>query len=407
MIYAGIDIGTDTIKIILCEYVNNKLNVLASTNTRTVGIKKGIVIDKDMLIKSLNLALDEIEKQSNIRLDKAIITIPGYDVEVGVYNGLSYTDGTITGNDIINCFKSAIKNNIDNSREVVTVFPINFTIDDDEVCHDPKNMDGYKLESRVLVSTVPKELINPYLEVCNECNLEVIDLSLGPICDYYQASREEFKQELGAVINIGYAKTELAIFNKGLMIKSDILPIGSRKIDSDIKYIYHLDKITSRDLKENFALSSSRYASNDDQIEITTIENTKKVINQLEISQIMEARLEEILKSVKSSLNNLTNKEISYIIITGGVSNSQGFSYLVENIFGDITYVMNMNNFGVRNNIYSTVYGLIKYYKDKLDLRGISYTMYDNIFVNNKNIKKKGIINDNLLKEIDMCLKDN
>ena len=361
MTYASIDIGSDTIKIVLGEVLNERLNVLASVNTRAVGIKKGIIIDKDMVCKSINLALDEIEKQCGFRLDKAIISLPCYDAMVSVYNGEVYTDGIINGDSIINCFKSAIKGNVPDDREVITVFPIDFMVDDEDKYYDPKGVNGYKLESRVLVSTLPKELVYPYLEVLEMCQVEVIDLALSSVSDYAQASREEFKKQAGAVINIGDSKTEIAIFNKGLLVKTDILPIGSKKIDQDIKYIYNFDRMTARYLKENLSVATSQYADTSSVLEYETLEGEKISISQLEVSQMVEARLEEILKSVKKSLNTLTNREISYIIVTGGISNLPGFNYLLENTFGDIAYTINMNTMGVRNNIYSTCYGMIKY----------------------------------------------
>lgn len=400
MIYAGIDIGSDLIKIVVGQVINDKVNVLASTNTRTVGIKKGVIVDKDMVSKSLSLALLEIEKQIGFKLDKACITIPSYDLDIKVYDAISYTDGIVTGDDIINCFKGAIKDNITKDREVITVFPIDFLLDDEEKCLDPKGMNAYKLESRVLISTLPKEFVYTYLEVCQKCNVEVIDLAPATVCDYYQSYRPDFKEKTGAIINLGESKTEIGLFNKGLLVKSEIIPIGGKKIDQDIKYIYHIDKVTTRELKENFAVSCSAYANADEKIEIENSNDEKKEISQMEISQIIEARMIDILKSVKNSLINLTNKEISYIIITGGISNLPGFNYLVESIFGDITYVMNMNIFGVRSNIYSTSYGLIKYYKEKLELRGISYTMYESII---KNPKKKSILNGYVISKINEC----
>lgn len=403
MIYASIDIGSDTIKMIVAEVLGERINVLASIDTRTVGIKKGIIIDKGLVVKSLTLALDEMEKQIGFRIDKAIITIPCYDAIVGVYNGEVYTDGIINGDSIINCFKSAIKGNIQDDREVITVFPIDFLVDDEDRYNDPKGVNGYKLESRILISTVPKELVYPYLEVLEECNVEVIDLALSAVCDFAQGMRDEFNKQTGAVVNIGDSKTEVAIFNKGLMIKNDILPIGSRKIDQDIKYIYNLDRTTARYLKENLAVATSQYADTSSIVEYESVDGEKRTVSQLEVSQIVEARLEEILKNVKKSLNSLTNREISYIIVTGGISNLAGFSYLLESTFGDTAYMINMNTMGVRNNIYSTCLGMIKYYVDKLALRGISYTMYENI----NDDKKNDAIYDNVLEKIQDYLDNN
>lgn len=409
MIYAAIDIGTDIIKVILGKVVGDHVNILARTSTKTVGIKKGVIIDHDMVVKSLNLALEEITKQVGITIDKAIISIPSYDLKVDVYEGETTTfEGIVTGDDIINCFKNTIQANVSEDREVITVFPIDFLVDDEDKYYDPKGAEGYKLNGRVLISTLPKEFVYTYLDVMKDANVEVIDLCLSTVADFYSVNHEDFKRELGAVVNIGDSKTEISIFNKGLIIKGTVLDFGSRKIDHDIKYIYHLDKNTSKVLKETLALASSNYASSDETLEYQTLEGEEKVINQLEISQIVEARLEEILKSVKKSLNDLTNREISYIIISGGLSNIPGFSYILEQVFGDITYMMVMNTLGVRDNIYSTCYGMIKYYADKLSLRGITYTMYDGLKCdNNENTKKPEDLLENVLEQMQNFMDNN
>lgn len=405
MIYSSIDIGSDTIKIVVAKITSNSFDVLASSTTRAVGIKKGMIVDKDLAVKSITIALDEIEKQLGFRIDKAIINVPLYDVKVDIYNGLSYPDGEITGDDVITCFKSSVST-IDIDKEVVTVFPIDFLIDDENRVSDPKGLTGSKLESRMLISTVPKENVFDFLDVLRECNVEVIDLSFGVINDFYNMKdNADFLKSSGAVIDMGNDKTEIAIFNKGLMVDGVVLTSGSKLLDHDIGYIYHLDKTTSRELKENLAMASSQYADMEETIEYESVDGEKLVVNQLEVSQIVEARLEELLKNVKKILNDLTNREISYIIITGGVSNLPGFDYLISSIFGDIATSVNMNTIGVRNNIYTSSVGMIKYYYDKLFIRGIDYTMYEEI---EKNIKdKKDMIQNKLIDDMKKYLDNN
>ena len=405
MIYSGIDIGSDTIKIVVGKVDDSSISILASTKIRSVGIKKGLIIDKELLIQSINLGLDELEKELGFRVDKCIINVPFYDVMVNVYNGECYPSGEITGDDVITCFKSVVST-IPIEEEVVTVFPIDFLIDGERKVNDPKGENGEKLECRMLISTVPKKNIYPYLEVFNKCNVEVIDLSFGVINDFYNMSEHsEFNKVCGAVVDIGKDKTEVAIFNKGLMISGTTLPIGSKLIDSDISYIYHLDKKTVRDIKEKFAYASSQYADNFEELEYESLEKEKIKINQAEVSKVVEARLEEILKSVKKSLNDLTKHEISYIIITGGVSNLLGFDYLIENIFGDIAYTVNMNLIGVRNNIYTSAVGMLKYYYDKLKIRGIEYTMYSDI--EKMLVDKKNVLHEKIIDDMEKYLENN
>ena len=405
MIYGAIDIGSDTIKIVVGKVEDGSVSILASTATRSVGIKKGMIIDKDLVIESINLANLELEKTLGFKIDKAIINVPFYDVEVNAFDGMCYPSGEITGDDIITCFKSCVST-IDIDKEVVTVFPINFLIDGEKKCFDPKGEVGEKLESRMLISTIPKKNLYAYLEVMEKCNIEVIDLTFGPVNDLYNMyDNKDLLKVCGAVVDIGKDKTEVAIFNKGLMINGITLGIGSKLVDNDISYIYHLDKTTVRDIKENFAVSSSQYADDEEYLEYETNEGDAIKINQVEISKVVEARLEEILKSVKKAINDLTNHEISYIIITGGISNSPGFDYLIENIFGEKAYSINMNLIGVRNNIYTSCVGMLKYYYDKLKLRGIDYTMYEDIPTMIQD--KKNVLHDKIIDDMKKYLENN
>ena len=128
MMYSCIDIGSDTIKIIVGE-VDEEIHILSRINNKMEGIKKGLIKDRELVTKSIKEALDMSEKDLGFRIDKAIINVPIYDMDVSLYRGLCYPDGKITGDDVITCFKSVVST-IDSYNEVVTVFPIDFTIDD-------------------------------------------------------------------------------------------------------------------------------------------------------------------------------------------------------------------------------------------------------------------------------------
>ena len=190
------------------------------------------------------------------------------------------------------------------------------------------------------------------------------------------------------------------------MLKGEVLPIGTKKIDKDISYIYKIDKKEAIQLKENFAVSSSKYADMNNYVELDNLNGERIKINQVEISQIIEARLKEILKSVKNEINNLTNRTISYIIITGGITNLVGFPYLVDEEFKIDKIVSNITSIGVRNNIYSTSLGLNKYFAYKAKSRNIDYLLFD---LENKekltSKKNKVSTRDNLIEKIEAYLK--
>ena len=89
------------------------------------------------------------------------------------------------------------------------------------------------------------------------------------------------------------------------------------------------------------------------------------------------SKIKEILLFAKKGLNDLTKKEISYIIITGGIVNMPGFDILSKEILGDNISTRSIMTIGIRDNSYSQCIGMIKYFIDKLNIRGKEYTMFD------------------------------
>ncbi len=90
---------------------------------------------------------------------------------------------------------------------------------------------------------------------------------------------------------------------------------------------------------------------------------------------MIEYKLVEILKSIKNEINALTNREISYIMVTGGLGQMLGFNALVEDIYGRKGRVLSTNIIGIRDSKFSTSFGTIKCFISKLDLREKEYTM--------------------------------
>ena len=121
----------------------------------------------------------------------------------------------------------------------------------------------------------------------------------------------------------------------------------------------------------------------------------------MELNKAFSLRVKEILNLSKKEIKNLTNREIRYIIITGGLSELEGFSNLFEQEFGFVAKVCNANTIGVRHNKFSSCYGTIKYFNDKLDLRGKHYNMVSNEDIEAlKTVDSKATANDNMIGKV-------
>lgn len=405
-IYTGIDLGSFSIKIVVCEVVNNKFHVLAASNTRCKGIKNGLVTDMEEASIYLKKAKKEVEDMLGITIDQAVVTVPSIDKDFDIVEGkvnVEDENKMISATDINNVFQDAVLGKVNETKELITITPIFFQVDDKEPVKDPKGMIGESLFVKAVITSIPKENFRNTVNLLKNCGITPVDVTYGIMGDYYEARNIDFDKSVSAIINIGYSKTEVSIFNKGIMIKDEMIDSGSKLIDKDLSYVYNLKRSQARVLKENFAVSNTRYSDVNDTIELTNKNGDDITLNQLEVSEVVEVRLVDLLRLAKKQINILTNREISYIIITGGISELAGFEYVVENVFDRRCSILDINTMGIRSNMYSSSYGIVKYFHNKLDLRGLSYSMVSEKEANNLISTKGKTLNnshDNIISKV-------
>lgn len=403
-VYTSIDIGSDSIKIAVCQLFNNKLNLLAASSVKSNGIKKGLINNVELAKESIEKALNEIEEMLGVRVKKVIANIPSINAEFKIATGKTNIneDVGVLGKDIARVLENAIRNTSLDSNEVINVLPIDFGIDDEVGIRDPKGKTGKILTTRAVIATTPKKNVYSVVTLLESMGLEVVDISFNGVGDINILKKEETINGIGAIINIGYDKTEISLYNKSIMVKNSTIDFGSKNIDSDISYIYKINNKDAIKIKEKFALAHKRYASKSDYYEVNNKLGEKIRINQFELSEVVMSRIEEILVLARKEINLLTKREVDYIIITGGTSSMDNFNIICEEVLGNIASVGNIRILGVRNNKYSSVIGNIVYFINKLKLKSIDYTMIDEEELNLKNNKSNimNVINDTMLGKV-------
>ena len=397
-IIASLDIGNHTIKLVVGEIVRGKLNILACVDTPARGIKKGFVINPESAILALEEVFKKGEEQIGLPIKKAIVSVPSNGIECFLsegYTSINNESGIVTSNDIVRSMQAAVYNKIMDNRELVSILPTKFLINDNEVTANPLSMHADKLNVKAVVVTVPKKNVTPIIKSLEKIGVEVVDITIGALGDHYEFKTNKNINEVGAVINIGASKTTVSIFNKGIITSSEVIDMGGDNIDYDLGYVYKINRKESLLIKETIALADKNIAQANEAVIVEDKNGDKIKINQYSASEIVMSRLEEILNLAKKQINLLTKKQISYIIITGGVTETTEFKDIVGYIFKDAT-VGNVLEIGARCNKYATSVGLIKYYDSRLRLRNRDFSIFNIEEQENlSGIHKKVNINDN------------
>ena len=378
-IMASLDVGSDNVKLIVGEIVKKKLNILAVAESKSFGVKNCIVDDPNLLLEPLENVILKCEEVIGLKIKQMIVAVPAIDASFQVVTGtvpISNEGNLIDGKDVIRVLQKAIKSKIQSDLEYISMIPTSFSLDDNRIVKDPKGLTSKVLSVRGVMVSTPKKNIYPILACLEKLGVDVLDITLGPIGDYFELKNKENDKNIGVVINLGDESTTVSVFNKGVLTNTSVISLGGKNIDNDISFIYKIPVETAKMLKESFALAHHENAKASETIEVEDKTSKKITINQQEISEIVESRLQEILNLSKKEINHLTKKEISYIIITGGVAECRDIRLILENTFGDNFVLGDIKEIGVRSNKYSTCLGLIKFYAESAKLRDKDYSIF-------------------------------
>ena len=377
-IIASLDIGSHTIKLVVGEIVKNKLNILACVDTPARGIKKGFIVNPESAIEALEDVFKKGEEQIGLPIKKVIVSVPSNGIDCFLsegYTSVTNPEKVITSNDLIRSLQAAVYNKVLDNQELVTILPTKFLVNDTVVTDLPVGMKAEKLKVKAVVVTVPKKNVTPIIRCLERIGVNVVDVTIGALGDYYEFKDNKNSSEVGAVINIGASKTTVSIFNKGIITASEIIDIGGDNIDYDLGYVYKINRKDSLYIKENIALADKNMAQASESVIVEDKNGDKIKINQYSASEIVMSRLEEILNLAKKQINLLTKKQISYIIITGGVTETAEFKNIVDYIFKN-AIIGEVKEIGARHNKYATAVGLIKYYDSRLRLRNRDFSIF-------------------------------
>ena len=408
-VYTSIDIGSDTVKVVVTELFNNKINLLAASSIKSDGIKKGLITDAEKASESIKKAINSVEEMLGIKIKRVITSIPSYYTEFEMIKGSIELEKEvpIDGDKVSELLTEAIKTSKINDKVMVTTLPIDFMVDEKSNIKDPKDMIGNTFATRaIMVHTAKKNLLS-VIKILESLDLEVVDVSLNSIGDMYAVRDKEIKEKIGALINIGHETTTVSLYNKGIIVKSSVIGMGGRNIDRDISYIYKVNEKDASKIKEKFALAHKKYASVNDYYEIKNEAGEQIQINQFEVSEVVMARLEEILVTARKEINMLTKHDVDYILITGGTSSMANFDLIAKEVLGNETKIGEIKLVGLRHNKYSSAIGNIVYFISKLKLKGKNYSMISKDDSQILSTSKKSLISENsMLGKVFGCFFD-
>src|SRR5690625_620711 len=122
--HVSLDIGTTSVKVIVAEFINGELNVIGVGNEKSRGISRGIIVDIDQTVESIQSAVRQAEEKSGVRIEEVIVGVPANGLEIEPCHGMigvADEGNEITDRDVEEVVNASLLKAVPKERDILAV----------------------------------------------------------------------------------------------------------------------------------------------------------------------------------------------------------------------------------------------------------------------------------------------
>jgi len=370
----GLDIGTKKVTAVIGEITEDKkLEVIGIGTAESRGLRKGVVVNLDATSAAIKKAQEEAELMAGVEIASAYVGISGAHIRSFNSRGViavSGKDRKISREDVRRVIEQSKAVSIPPDRKIIHVIPQEFVVDDQDGIKDPLGMSGIKLEVNVHIVTSAITSVQNLRACLERAGIDIQEIVLNQIASSL-ATMTVDEKELGVgLIDIGAGTTEVAIFERGSLWYTSIIPLGGDNFTNDIAVGLRTPIPEAEKIKKKYGCIASPLTDDQESIEVPAVGRGRKprVLSKQLLADIIQPRAEEIFRLVDNDIKRMGFEKSlnSGILLTGGTALLDGLEESAEEIFdlpvrrGDPTGVGGLQD-RVSTPDFATVVGLLLY----------------------------------------------
>ena len=336
----GLDIGTTKISCVIAEIKDKEtVDVVGLGSAPSRGLRKGVVVNLDATVEAVKACVEEAEMMAGVSVESATVGIAGGHIRSFNSRGVVAIAGkerTVGRDDWKRVVDAARAVSIPQDREILHVLPQEFVLDDQNGIANPVGMTGNRLEANVHIVTAATTSVQNLVTCVNRAGIMVRDTVLEQLATA-EAVLSTDERELGvALIDVGGGTTDLAIFEKGSIWHTAVLPAGGDHFTNDMAVGLRTPIPDAERLKRKHGCALATLVEGDEAIEVPTVGGRKpRLLSRQVMAEILQPRAEEILtllrdEIVRAGFDRLLN---AGVVLTGGGSQLAGMSEVAEQVF--------------------------------------------------------------------------
>jgi len=364
----GIDIGTTTVRCVVAHIdgTTGSPTIVGVGSAPNSGMRKGTVVNLSGPAQAIDDALGEAERMSGYQVNEATISINGTHILSTHADGMiavGASDHEINHEDLSRIEEVATLGKVPANREILDVVPHAYKLDGQDNIKDPLGMTGTRLEIDAhVVSALAPHLTN-LQKAAESAKVLPHSIIVAGVAAARAVLSEQQLENGVALIDIGGATTNIAIYEEGDLQYAAVLPLGGINITNDLAIGLKTDPEIAEKLKIEHASAQLRGATSGVSLKY---EGEIYSFQTSDIDEIVEARLEEIFEAIQNELKKArrAGKLPGGIVLTGGTAQLKGIVEYAKESLGLAARVGKTSGYGgVADNIekpqYATAVGLM------------------------------------------------
>lgn len=388
--YVSLDIGTTSIKVVVAEFINGEMNIIGVGNEKSEGLSRGIIVDIDKTVDSINKAIKQAEQKANVDINKVIVGIPANNIEIEPCHGMIAVSGEnkeITKDDVQNVLSAAMVKSVPPEKEILAILPEEFIVDGFDGIKDPRGMIGVRLEMHATMITGPKTIIHNTKKCVEKAGLQIEDIVLQPLASS-SIAMSKGERDFGTIlIDMGGGQTTASVMHDNQLKFVFVNQEGGEYVTKDISVVLNTSIENAERIKRDYGYALPEESSADEVFPVDVIGQSKPMnVDEQYLAEIIEARLVQIYEKIKDELDFVEARDLpGGIILTGGAAALPGIIDLAEDIFEINVKLYVPDQMGMRYPTFTTSIGLVNYESQLDDIHQIikGYTLNRDTFIGN------------------------
>jgi cell division protein FtsA len=375
----GLDIGTSKVVAIVGEVqADGTLEVIGIGSHPSRGLKKGVVVNIESTVQSIQRAVEEAELMAGCEIHSVYTGIAGSHVRSLNSHGIvAIRDKEVTEADRLKVIDAARAVAIPADQKILHVLPQEYIIDSQEGIRDPIGMSGVRLEARVHIVTGADSAAQNIIKCVERCGLQVEDIVLEQLASSYAVLTDDEKDLGVCIVDVGGGTTDIAVFSHGAIRHTAVIPIAGDQVTNDIAVSMRTPTQYAEDIKIRYACALSQLANPDETIEVPSVgDRPPRRLARQTLAEVVQPRYEELYTLIRDELRRSGFEEViaAGLVLTGGSAKMEGAVELAEEVFhmpvrlGAPQHVKGLSDV-VSNPIHATGVGLLLYGRESMEMQ--------------------------------------